>query len=225
MNRFTLPTIALGLSVISCLAWAKEDLPETTIEGLVRVESSELAAVYAQPGANLDAYKRVKVVEPYVAFRKNWKRDNQNRGPGLRPTEKDMERIKQDMAAEFMKVFTEELTDGGYPVVDETGPDVLILRPAIVDLNPLAPDLQTAGRVDTYAESAGDMSLYVELYDSETSALIAKGIDWQQDRGTGYMTWSNRVSNRAAADRILKEWAGVLVAALDRAHKASTAED
>jgi hypothetical protein len=69
------------------------------------------------------------------------------------------------------------------------------------------------------------MSLYVELYDSETSALIAKGIDWQQDRGTGYMTWSNRVSNRAAADRILKEWAGVLVAALDRAHKIGTAED
>lgn len=217
--------IVCSLLLFANLSMAKDELPDTTPEGLVRVEGSKLAAVYAQPGANLSAYTRVKVLEPYVAFRKKWLRDNQNRGAGMAPTQGDMERIKQEMAAEFMKVFTKELTEGGYPVVDEIGPDVLIVRPAIVDLNPLAPDLQRAGRVDTYADSAGDMSLYIEIYDSETSALIAKGLDQQADRGTGYMTWSNRVTNRAAADRILREWAGVLVAALDRAHNIGTDQD
>jgi hypothetical protein len=32
------------------------------------------------------------------------------------------------------------------------------------------------------------------------------------------MTWSNRVTNRAAADRILKDWAQLLRDALDHAH-------
>jgi len=103
-------------------------------------------------------------------------------------------------------------------VVDEIGADILILRPAIINLNPTSPDLQQPGRVDTYAETAGDMTLYVEIYDSETSALIAKAMDGQGDHGVGFVTWQTRVSNRAAADRILKEWARVLVAALDRAH-------
>jgi len=217
MNRTTRFPIACSLLLLSGLSLAKDELPKTTAEGLELVEGSKLAVVYAQPGANLTAYHRVKVLEPLVSFRKNWQRD-QNRGASHRVSTEDMERIKRDLGAEFMKVFTEELTEGGYPVVDEIGADILILRPAIINLNPTSPDLQQAGRVDTYAETAGDMTLYVEIYDSETSALIAKAMDGQGDHGVGFVTWQTRVSNRAAADRILKEWARVLVAALDRAH-------
>jgi hypothetical protein len=175
MNRGILMTL-LACAAITGPVAAKDDLPDTTEEGLVRIQGSKLAAVYAMPGANLSGYQRVKVLEPYVAFRKHWERD-QNRGAGMRASTADMERIKKDLAAEFMKVFVEVLeADNGYPVVDEVGPDILIVRPAIIDLNPTAPDLQRAGRTETYAESAGDMTLYVEFYDSETSALIAKGL-------------------------------------------------
>jgi hypothetical protein len=37
------------------------------------------------------------------------------------------------------------------------------------------------------------------------------------DRNTGIYTWTNSVTNRAAANRILKGWAGVLVDALNEA--------
>lgn len=218
MRRVTWLMVLAGL-LLSGTLQARDDLPETTEEGLVRIHGAKLAAVYAMPGADLSGYRRVKVLEPYVAFRKNWQRD-QNRGAGMRATSQDMERIKGELAAEFQKVFTEVLEAGdGYPVVEEIGADVLIVRPAIIDLNPTAPDLQRPGRTETYAESAGDMTLYIEIYDSETSALIAKGIDRRADRGTGYATWTNRVSNRQAADRILKSWAQVLRDALDRAHQ------
>jgi hypothetical protein len=38
----------------------------------------------------------------------------------------------------------------------------------------------------------------------------------------GFMTWQSSVTNRSEADRMLKKWAGLARAALDRA-RASTA--
>jgi hypothetical protein len=74
----------------------------------------------------------------------------------------------------------------------------------------------------SYAESAGEMTLYIELYDSVTDDLIGKALDRKRDRKTGYFQWHNRVTNRAAANRILKEWAKVLKEGLDEAHGIKT---
>lgn len=218
MNHWTHHLLLTGLLAASSGAVARDDLPEVTEEGLHRIHDAKLAAVYAAPGADLTGYQKVIVLEPYVAFRKNWQRDT-NRGASYRVKTEDMERIKAAMSAEFLEVFKEVLeADDGYPVVEEAGPDVLIVRPAIINLDPSSPDLQRPGRVETYAESAGAMTLYLEIYDSETGALMAKAMDAQADRGYGYVTWQNRTSNKAAADRILKEWAQVLRDALDRAN-------
>jgi hypothetical protein len=128
-----------------------------------------------------------------------------------------VEKIKQRLADEFHAVFTESLVEGGYPVVDQAAEDVLLLRPAIINLDVNAPDTPRAGRSRTYTDSAGEMTLYVELYDSVTGDLIAKAVDRRVDRNSGYYTWSNSVTNRAAADRILKGWAEILVTALNEA--------
>jgi hypothetical protein len=62
------------------------------------------------------------------------------------------------------------------------------------------------------------MTLYIELYDSITGDIIAKALDRRSDRATsGYYTWSSSVSNKAAARRILKGWAKILVNALNEA--------
>jgi hypothetical protein len=122
------------------------------------------------------------------------------------------------MSEEFRVVFTEVLEDGGYPVVEEAGDDVLLIRPAIVDLNPNAPDINRAGMTKTYVRSAGDMTLYVELYDSQTGDMLAKALDKRADgRNSDYYTWANSASNKAAADRILKGWANILLEALNAA--------
>jgi hypothetical protein len=61
------------------------------------------------------------------------------------------------------------------------------------------------------------MTLYLELYDSLTNDLIAKALDRQKDRRTGQFRWQDKVTNRAAANRILQTWADVLKEGLDRA--------
>jgi hypothetical protein len=59
------------------------------------------------------------------------------------------------------------------------------------------------------------MTLYMEFYDSMTSDLLARVIDAEGDRGEGMAHMGNRVSNKAAADRILRRWADTLRKRLD----------
>ena len=113
------------------------------------------------------------------------------------------------MAEEFRKEFTKVIGDKGYPVVDEVGEDVLLVRPAIINLDVTAPDLMTANMGMTVVRSAGSMTLYLELYDSATSELLARVIDAKADN-RGIAQRANRSTNKAAADRIIKGWASEL---------------
>jgi len=211
-----LSVLILGTVSVATVAKSKNEIPEYTVEGLKLVPNTKnMALVWAEPGANLAQYDRVYLVEPYVAFKKNWKRD-QNRG-SMKVSNSDMERIKTSVSELFMEVFTEELEKGGYSLATERAEDVLIVKPAIIDLNVNAPDIQNASRSATFTSTAGSMTLYLELYDSETDDLLAKALDPTADRDSGWMQWQTRVSNRAAGKRMMKPWAEALRKALDEA--------
>jgi len=217
LKRSGICALALALSAASAIA-KDEELPDVTEDGLHRVQDSKMAIVYADPEANLSGYSKIQLLDAYVAFKKNWERDQRSGSANpLRITSKDVENIKNRTAEEFKKVFSEVLEDGGYPVVAEAGDDVLLLRPAIVNLDVNAPDTMQAGRSRSYTQSAGEMTLYIELYDSVTGDLIAKALDRKVDRSSSYYTWTNSATNRAAADRIMKGWAEILLGALNEA--------
>jgi len=212
--------IAIVLIAAAGSAVAKrEELPEVTKEGLHRVPDSKLSVVYAEPGANLSQYQQVKLLEPYVAFKKNWARDQRSRSADpLRISSSDIDKIKQSLATEFEDVFKQTLEGGGYEVVEETGEHVLLVRPAIINLDVNAPDTMRAGRSRSYTSSAGEMTLYIELYDSVTGDIIAKAMDRRMDNSRqGLYTWTNSVTNKAAARKILGGWANILLDALNEA--------
>lgn len=202
--------------------FAKESLPEVSPEGLQLQKNTDARAVYLKPGATFDQYHRVAILDCFVEFAKDWQRDYNNNVAGLqgRVSKDDMERIKADVAAEFTRVFTEELqTKGGYQVVDIVAPDVLVLRPAILNLMVTAPDLMTAGMTRSWVASAGQMTLYLELWDSTNKTILARIMDPQADPGMGGMAQvAGSVTNKAAADRILREWAVKLRKHLDAVH-------
>jgi hypothetical protein len=211
-----LSIIILGTVPVATVAKSKKEPPEYTVEGLKLVPNTKnMALVYAEEGADLSQYNRVYITEPFVSFKKNWKRD-QNRGT-LKVGSSDMERIKKNVADLFMEVFTAELTKGGYSLADERAEDVLIVKPAIIDLDVNAPDVRSAGRTNTFTTSAGSMTLYIELYDSETDDLLAKAVDRKADRDSGYMQWQTRVANYSAAKRMMQPWAEALRKGLDEA--------
>lgn len=218
---FTATLLALILAAgLAATAWASEDPPKVTEEGLVLVEDSEWGLVYVLPGIDLSTYSSVMMTETFVSFRENWRRDqNRRSGSATRVSANDMETIKRRLAEEFDSVFREVLeADDGWPVVDQTGENVLLLRPAIINLDVAAPDTMSAGRTRTYTQQAGEMTIYLEIRDSITGALLAKGLDRQADRQSAFMQWQTRVQNSQAARRILRGWAESLRDGLDEAH-------
>ena len=210
-------TVSLLLSPAS---FAADNYPSVTEEGLEKIKDTGGTLVYAKPDVDLSVYDRVWLVDATVAFKKNWQRD-QNRAQPFKVNTRDMDRIKEDLAGLFKEVFTGKLTEGGYQLATETGEDVLVVRPAIVNLDVQAPDVSSASRSYQLVESAGEMTLYVELYDSVTGDMLAKAMDRVKDRERGYFQWQSRASNRSAAKNALNMWADILVVALDEAKSAT----
>jgi len=212
----------LAMSPAFSLAEDKAGIPEYTVEGLKLVPGTkDIALVWAEPGATLAQYGRINMAEPQVAFRKNWKRDFNKGTAGRGVTGHDMNRIKKQVAQLFMEVFTEELSAGGYTITTEQAEDVLTVKPAILDLDINAPDLHSANRSGSMATSAGSMTLYLELYDSETSDLLAKALDPTSDRESKVHLWQTGAANRQAARRMMEPWAKALREGLDEARKAA----
>jgi hypothetical protein len=198
-----------------------EESAGTSFDGLKPVEGAAVAMAYIDPEADFSAFTRVMILEPYVAFRSNWQRD-QNRRRSRNISARDMERIKADVASMFREVFTQNLqADDGFEVVDEADYDVLLIRPAIINLDITAPDVAAAGRSRTFTASAGQATLYIELFDSVTGTIIGRAADAQAARsGGGTMTWNNRVMNRAEGRRMFSGWANQLRSFLDQHYTA-----
>ena len=196
---------------------AKEAPPETTPEGLVLLKSTKSRISYVKPGATFTQYNRVAILDPLVEFEKDWQKDYNSSRRSLegRVSDADVERMKAGLAAEFKKVFTDELQNkGGYQVVTTAAPDVLVLRPALLNVEVSAPDLMTAGINATVVRSAGQMTLFLELWDSSTNTLLARVMDAAADNDA-FAKQANRVTNTQAADEILRSWAHELRGRLD----------
>ena len=214
-------TLILAGSVMAPV-WAKKSLPSMNDEGMQLIEKSKLDSLYADPNADLSSYKRVMLLDASVAFKKNWKRD-QNRGYALKVKDRDMVKIQEDIASLLDEVFTKELIDAGYTMSDEPGDDVLLVKPAIVDLDVTAPDIATSTVTRSFSESAGEMTLNLELFDSLSNDKIATATDRSHDNWRGYIQWRTSVSNRADARRMMSRWAKGLTSALDDANASATA--
>lgn len=208
-NKFI---VSLLLATAATFAVAKADLPAVSHDGLHLMPDTKLRAVYMKPGADLSQYDKVKLLDAYVAFRKHWKREHNEDEPfDMRVSDKDMKKISDRVQKEFAKEFTKVLsTKGGHQVVTEGGEGVLILRPAIMNLDITAPDIMTAGMSQTFVASAGSMTLYLELYDGKTNAIIARIIDPEAADDVGIAQVANRVTNTADFDRVLRRWAELL---------------
>jgi hypothetical protein len=195
---------------------AQDAYPATTPEGLERVTSERVDAIYRRPGATLAPYRRVALLDCSVAFRQNWEQEQRQRRAVYYADAEDMKRIGDALAEEFRVVFMRELQAGGYEIVDEAAPDVLRLRPAIVELDVAAPDLRVPGMVLSYVDSTGEMTLQLDFIDGATNSLIGRAIDREEGSqvGEGFLI-ADPVKNREEADRILQHWAGTLRAALD----------
>ncbi len=201
-------------------ATATADPPAVSPDGLHLVKHTQFAVVYVRPGASLKPYDKFALLECAVAFKPNWREDMQT-DYDTPITDDQIHQIESELAAEFKKVFAAQLEAGGYRLVDSAAPDVLVLRPAIINLSIAAPqeNVENPGE-QTFSTSAGQMTLLLELYDSVSSQLLARVIDPESASDYGVFDWQSGAGNVAAADQIMKKWSDTLRHYLEAAHDA-----
>ena len=210
-GRRTILTAALTAALCTACASGKS-VPEVTHDGLHLVTGSKMERAWVKPGEDFSQYSRVGLLDCYVAFKKHWQLNH----PGMRTY--DMNRIKKSLAEEFRKVFTEELQKNGYPIATGSGNDVLLVRPAIIDLDIAAPDTMSDVSSVTFTASAGSMALYVELYDSVSNEILARAVDRRAARHIGDVEITSISTNTDDARRLMEHWADLLVSKLDEVH-------
>ncbi len=225
--------LIVSLSMLTMLltlgcASTSETVPTTTPDGLELVRSDKHSAVYIKPEAQLDIYNEFAIVPCEVAFRKNWQRDynSSHRSSGQQIKERDIDRIKRELGEECNALIAGG--GAGHAVVTlvaewQQGQDVLLVRPNIVNLNITSPDVSSPSMTRSYSASAGSMTLYLELIDAETSEVLVRAYDSKADPDS-FVNYANKITNRQAADRMLKNWATRLREAMDAVMRPSASE-
>jgi hypothetical protein len=85
------------------------------------------------------------------------------------------------------------------------------LKTAVFNIDVAAPDQMTASRTRSYSSEAGGASLMVEVRDSMSGAVLARGIDSRLAGDDGMAMRRTSVSNRSDFERLFKTWAKMSV--------------
>ncbi|NJD32569.1 MAG: DUF3313 domain-containing protein [Gammaproteobacteria bacterium] len=212
-------SLATALMMLVVAGCATQQRGPAEWDGLVRQSGTRFDAVFLKPDARIPGYANIMLAPATVQFARNW---DPNRAAGSASrglNTDDVVAIKDNLATMFGNIFREELTAGGYQVVDEPGPDTLVVVPAIVNLFITAPDTTSAGRSRTYTANSGHMTLVLELRDSVTGETLARVVDTRSGRTSGVMTITNRATNTADAQRAIRTWARALRDGLDSLYR------
>ncbi len=210
MKKFD--AFARGFGAALCLAACAAIAQDSgNWDGLVEVKPKRLDAVFLLPGADFRPYKKVMLDPVEVAFSKDWARGLQpRRGDAVAALDQsDLDRISKAARDGFTEVFTEEYDKAGLEIVTTPGPDVLRLRPGVVDLYIVAPDNMSSGRSRTYTMESGHATLFLEVRDSSTGALLGRALDKRATRNTGSVQISNSVTNLSDFKALFRQWADI----------------
>jgi hypothetical protein len=190
----TSSTLALVLMMFASAGTAQDAEPvakadESLIDdGLVLVPSSRKGLVYRSPDVRFERYRQV-IIEPVtVTFKSTWRREY----PRL--SESDVEKIRSRAAEQFHEQLQRELVKlGHYSLAETPATDVLTVKARILEFDQKAPAPKDSRWVETYALSAGDMVLVVELYDAASGVLVARIVDPEKAKEYGQLQLIDKI--------------------------------
>jgi hypothetical protein len=223
-----LPLLLLAVSITPAFAADPPDKPRSRgeakemfgDEGLAKVKVEGLDVVYARPGASLSSYKSVLVRPIDVRLRRDWK---QSGGMDrLRASDADVARIRERMSALVREEFDKDLQQAGIPQSQAAGGEVLEVELSVTDLYAAAPEIpkQLSARSETWALSAGSMTLQGVLRDSVTGETLARFYDYDTAREYSGPRRIEFGYNEIEARRIARRWAQALRAGVQAARAA-----
>ena len=183
---------------------------EINIEGLQQVSARNFEAAFVRPGVTFADYSKLMVDELELAFRTPDREQNQF------PLGEDQ---KTRFRAAMATAFGEELGKlQNVEVVTEPGPDVLALHVRVQDIVARAPGRRVGagGRAGFALETVGEMTLVLELRDSQSDEVLVRVFDRQAVEGAAMVSGDSVVSTWEGVERLVGRWASRASEGLDR---------
>ena len=190
---------------------------ELSFDGMHMVDNSRADVAWARPDFNLAGYTKIWPVSAGVEYKqvKNRSRSAISRSKGGPYFIDDKARGQfEELVGE---IFKEELQKvERYELVDGPGPDVLMIRGALLNVTSMVPPEPVGTRSIIYLSNIGDATLVLELRDSETGTILARSVDRRAAETIGgTFQRSNSVINSAEVRRLIRFWATRLREGLD----------
>jgi len=171
---------------------------------------------WARADFDITKYSKIKLEDAEIEYRPGGeKRQFRDLGPTghYYVTPRQKERFEEQMS----NTFREELAKSEhFTIVEEAGPDVLLIRGGLYDVVSYVPP-DTTGRSEIFISRIGEATLVFELRDSESDAILLRAIDRRAAQQVGgRLSNSNTVTNSSEFRRVAREWATILREGLDR---------
>ena len=188
---------------------------KVTFDGLHEVKGGRADEAWARPDLDLSQYSKIMLQGAGIEYRPGGKsrRTSSTGGPY-----EVSERQKEQFRAVVVNTFIEELAKSEhFTLVEEAGPDVLLVRGALLDVVSWVPE-EPIGRGAVFISKVAEATLVLELRDSITEAALVRAVDRRAADTDGFygdLSRSNPVTNQADVKRVIRYWAGLLRERLD----------
>jgi hypothetical protein len=197
---------------------------EQSFDGLYKIENSRFANAWADPDVDFASYDKILIGNAEFEFRAVKERTRASTIDSSKQREfwiSDAD--KQKLVDTVTAIFLEELQNSrNFTIVEEAGPDVLIIVGGLQDIvSRVPPDM--VGRGEIFLTSVGEATLVLEARDSLSGETIYRAIDRSSIEpmggGVNNPSRSNSATTWAEVRRWARRWAARLVEGLDSIHE------
>jgi len=204
--------LALTGTLVACGPQPTQPLPtgDVNVEGLREVSARNFESAFVRPGLDFSRYNKLMVNELELAFRTPDRSQNQF------PLGEDQ---KTRFRAAMAVAFGEELGQlQNLELVTEPGPDVLDLNVRVQDIVAGTPGTRVGamGRASFALETEGQMTLVLEIRDSESEEVLIRVFDRRAVEGAAMLSGDNVISTWEGVERLVARWASRAREGLDK---------
>lgn len=189
---------------------------EPTFDGLYPVKGGSADAAWARPGADISKYSKIMLQGVGIEYRPGGESGrlhySRSSNDHFELTEKQKAKFEEILREAFLKELAKS---EHFTIVNEAGPDVLLIRGGLLDVVSYVPPTPI-GRTEIFLSRVGEATLVLEVRDSVSEAIIARVVDRRaaENAARGFSR-SNPVMNKAEVRRMASTWARLLRERLD----------
>ena len=191
-------------------------LAEVTYDGLYPIRGGTAQAAWARRDADISRYSKIMLQGVGISYRPGGETDKlyhlRSADEHFEISEQQKERFRNVLREEFRKELERSQR---FRLVDEPGPDVLLIRGGVLDVVSYVPP-EPSGRSQVFLSRVAEATLVLEILDSVSETIMVRVVDRRaaENKARGFRE-SNRVANTAEVRRMVGFWARTLRERLD----------